>query len=108
MASRRGYRLLGWGMASSFLVTFALFKYGAKVVLEVGLVVVCAYLNVLLLRHLSSKSKQHYSNSLALFLTAVLANVLALYVTGFSLLTAAVVWLPAVAGIFAGRLLRPG
>lgn len=106
MAYKRVYRLVGWALASSLLAAFLLFKHGAEAVLVVALIVVCAYLNVLFLKLMLNGFKQRNAKSMAIAIGALLANIAALYVTDFSLLTGVVVWLPAIAGILAVRLLR--
>lgn len=106
MADKRVYRLAGWALASSLLVVFLFLKHGVEVVLVVALIVVCAYLNALLFKLVLSGLKQRSVKSMAIVMGALLGNMAALYITDFSLLTYVVVWLPAIAGTLAVRLLR--
>lgn len=105
MADKRAYRLAGWALASTCLAAFLLFKHGAEAVPVVAMIVMCAYLNVLFMKLLLGGFKQRNAKGSAITIGALLTNLATLYVVDFSLLTAVVVWLPAIAGILAVRLL---
>lgn len=99
MAINRAYRFVGLALASSILAAFLFLQHGAEMVLSVATIVVCAYVNVFLLKLMLSGTKQRKAKKLGLIIGAIVANLAVLYVTDASLLVAVAVWLPAIAGI---------
>lgn len=105
MALSRAYRFVGLALASFVLAAFLFIQHGAEVLFSVATIVVCAYVNVLLLRLILSGLKQLKAKKLGLIIGAIVANLAVLYVTDASLLVAVAVWLPAIAGILSVWLL---
>ncbi|KRA51836.1 hypothetical protein [Pseudoxanthomonas sp. Root630] len=103
---RRAYRFVAWASLLTLLIVFLALKHGEEPVLIVALMLVCAYLNVMFMAAPLKAFKQRDSKSIFIAVGTLLTNVASLYFTDFSLLTAVVVWLPAVAGILAVALLR--
>lgn len=103
---KRVCSVVAWVLFLTLLIVLMIFKHGAEPVLVVCLVLVCARLNVMFMAAPLKAFRQRDNKGISVAVGALLTNAALLHFTDCSLLTAVVVWLPALAGILAVALLR--
>ena len=99
------YRTSAWILFCGALVVFAIFKYGAEKASIVALLIACAYLNAMFLPDPLRVFRRRDIKGFLIAIGALLANVVLLYLVDFNALIAVLVWLPAIAGVLAAKLL---
>lgn len=98
---KRAYLMFVCAIAAMILLTLLVIEHGAGNVSIIVLMVICAYLNVLLLTSWLKSPRQFDKRCMLVSAGTLFTNIALLYLTNLNILIYLVAWIPVIAGCVA-------